>query len=73
MIKTTFRINIKNIVLQLHQNKCQNIVTPPRLSYRATPTLREGDPYSPRGRPLLSQVTQCNGALCESLGRPIGE
>ena len=47
MIETTFRIIIENIVEQLHKNKCQNIVTQPRLSYRATPTLLEGDPYSP--------------------------
>ena len=38
LLKTTFRI-IENICLLLHQNKCQNIRTPPLPSYRATPTL----------------------------------
>ena len=58
MIKTTFKINIENIVVQLDQIKCQNIVTPQRLSYMASQILLEGDPNSPRGQPLLSQVTQ---------------
>ena len=47
MIKTIFRINNENIVWQLHQNKRQNLVTPPRLSYMATPTLLDGAPTLP--------------------------
>ena len=71
MIRTIF--NIENIVLPFHQNMCQNIVTLPRISIfnifaskpeyvpkytDATKALLQGNPYSPRGRPLLSQVTQ---------------
>ena len=51
MIKITYRIFFEKIYLHLHQNKCQNIRTPPLHSYRATPTLIEGDPYTHRGRP----------------------
>ena len=39
-------------------------MTPPRLSSRTTSTLLEGNPFLPRWH---------NGALCESLGRHLGE
>ena len=56
MIKTTYKTEIKNILQPLDPNLCLNLLTPPRLSYRATPTLLQGNPTllqgdlgSPRG------------------------
>ena len=62
MIKTTYRIFFENIYLHLHQNKCQNIRTPPLPSYRATPTLIEGDPCNHKWHHCVT---------CECRGRPI--
>ena len=85
MLKTSFKIIFENIFLHLHRNSCQNIGTPPLRSYRATPTLLEGDPCPSRGRPLPSQRAtttlasdtmvpprRVGVALQESRGRPIG-
>ena len=49
MLKIIFGQIFVIIFLPLHQNKCQNIGTPPLTYYRVTPTLKEADPY----------VTQC--------------
>ena len=49
--------------LNLHQNKCQNIGTPPLPSYRATPILIEG---------TIEALVRVGVALSGSRGRPRG-
>ena len=67
MIKIIFRLIFENIFfLHLHQNKCQNIGTPPLPSYRATPTLLEGTPTLTSDTMVLSRGVGV--ALLESRG-----
>ena len=60
-----FQNNFIKYFLHLNQNNCQNIRTPPLPSYRVTPTLLQGNPFSPIGHPLLSQ----RAPLCHLLGQ----
>ena len=63
MLKTTFEIIFENIFVHLQHYNCQNIGTPPLLSYRATHTLTS-DTMVPSRRVGV--------ALWESRGCPIG-